>query len=38
MSAAPTCCGQPMNPEGGQLVCGRCGAWIDPGTTGRAAA
>lgn len=27
-----TCCGQPMQRQGQQLVGGRCGAWIDPGT------
>jgi hypothetical protein len=27
-----TCCGQPMQRDGQQYVCGRCGAWIDPGT------
>jgi hypothetical protein len=26
-----TCCGKPMQQDGQQLVCGRCGAWIDPG-------
>lgn len=25
------CCGRPMSPQGGQLVCGRCGAWTDFG-------
>jgi hypothetical protein len=26
-----TCCGRAMKPEGGKLVCTRCGAWIIPG-------
>jgi hypothetical protein len=29
-----TCCGQSMQNQGGQLVCGKCGAWIDPGIQG----
>ena len=29
--SAFVCCGRPMGPEGGQLVCSRCGAWVDPG-------
>ncbi|MFJ6073677.1 hypothetical protein ACIQFU_23020 [Streptomyces sp. NPDC093065] len=35
MSAAPVCCGQPMRTSGSQLVCGKCGAWVDPGTKPR---
>lgn len=27
-----TCYGHPMQRQGQQLVCGRYGAWIDPGT------
>ncbi|MBE1598976.1 hypothetical protein [Streptomyces stelliscabiei] len=27
-----TCCGRPMRYDGGQYVCGKCGAWTDPGT------
>jgi hypothetical protein len=27
-----TCCGQPMTRDGSQYVCGKCGAWCDPGT------
>ncbi|WP_159027857.1 hypothetical protein [Streptomyces pactum] len=26
------CCNQPMRRDGNQLVCGKCGAWTDPGT------
>ncbi len=29
---AVTCCGKPMQQEGQQLVCRKCGAWTDPGT------
>jgi hypothetical protein len=29
-----TCCGRPMRREGSQLVCGKCGAYTDPGTHG----
>lgn len=29
--SAPVCCGRPMSPQGGQLVCGRCGSWTDLG-------
>ncbi|MEU3683748.1 hypothetical protein AB0E99_22810 [Streptomyces sp. NPDC030592] len=32
MSAAPSCCGRPMRASGSQFVCGKCGAWVDPGT------
>lgn len=28
-----TCCGKPMKAEGTKLVCRKCGAWVDPGTT-----
>lgn len=28
-----TCCGKPMTAEGTKLVCRKCGAWVDPGTT-----
>lgn len=27
------CCGKPMQQQGQQIVCGKCGAWIDPGTS-----
>ncbi|MFH9823034.1 hypothetical protein [Streptomyces bobili] len=27
-----TCCGRPMQRDGNQYVCRKCGAWIDPGT------
>lgn len=30
-SDAPTCCGRPMNRDGQQWVCGKCGAWTDSG-------
>lgn len=30
-TAGPVCCGRPMAPQDGQLVCSKCGAWIDPG-------
>lgn len=26
-----TCCGHPMQQQGQQLVCGKCGSWVDPG-------
>lgn len=26
-----TCCGHPMQQQGRQLVCGKCGSWVDPG-------
>lgn len=26
-----TCCGHPMQRDGSQIVCRRCGAWIDTG-------
>lgn len=29
-----TCCGKPMQRDGSQYVCTKCGAWTDPGTTG----
>lgn len=29
-----TCCGKPMQRNGQQYVCQKCGAWIDPGTGG----
>jgi hypothetical protein len=29
-----TCCGRPMRREGSHLVCGKCGAYTDPGTHG----
>ena len=32
-----TCCGRPMRYDGGQYVCGKCGAWTDPGTHGQPA-
>jgi exosome complex RNA-binding protein Csl4 len=28
-----TCCGQPMQRDGSQLVCGKCGSWVDPGVS-----
>ncbi|MFH8797076.1 hypothetical protein [Streptomyces sp. NPDC017941] len=28
--SAPVCCGRPMAPRDGQLVCSRCGTWVDP--------
>ena len=31
-----TCCGRPMQRDGNQLVCTKCGTWIDPGTQGGA--
>lgn len=30
---APSCCGRPMRKDGEQFVCGRCGAWSDPGSS-----
>ena len=27
-----TCCGQPMQRDGQQYVCRKCGGWADPGT------
>jgi hypothetical protein len=27
-----TCCGKPMQKDGNQYVCRKCGAWTDPGT------
>lgn len=33
--SAPSCCRRPMRASGSQLVCGKCGAWVDPGTTPR---
>jgi hypothetical protein len=30
--SAPVCCGRPMDRDGSQYVCGKCGGWIDPGT------
>lgn len=27
------CCGQPMEKDGPQLVCGKCGGWVQPGVT-----
>ncbi|NYE44850.1 hypothetical protein [Streptomyces fulvorobeus] len=27
------CCGRSMTSSSGQLVCGRCGAWVQPGVT-----
>jgi ribosomal protein L40E len=27
-----TCCGRPMQQDGNQYVCRKCGAWTDPGT------
>ncbi|MEU5094927.1 hypothetical protein [Streptomyces sp. NPDC020996] len=35
-ASAPSCCGRPMRRDGSQYVCGRCGAWTDPGITGLA--
>jgi hypothetical protein len=35
-AAAPSCCGRPMRRDGRQYVCGRCGAWTDPGITPQA--
>jgi hypothetical protein len=29
-----TCCGKPMQQDGNQYVCRKCGAWTDPGTQG----
>jgi len=26
-----TCCGRPLTPTNGQLVCGKCGAWFQGG-------
>lgn len=26
-----TCCGQSMSRDGSQLVCRKCGGWVDPG-------
>lgn len=34
---APVCCGRPMSRKDGQLVCSRCGAWVDPSTRARVA-
>ena len=30
--SAPSCCGRSMRRDGSQWVCGKCGAWVDPGT------
>jgi hypothetical protein len=28
--SAPVCCGKPMQQQGQHIVCGQCGAFIDP--------
>ncbi|MFE7072688.1 hypothetical protein ACFU96_21660 [Streptomyces sp. NPDC057620] len=35
VAEAPVCCGRPMRSSDGQYVCGNCGAWVDPGVSGR---